>query len=55
MSDVAAIIANALNFSNFACWRPPVYYLENKNVIKLLEIIIDRTATSNDIDVFLLL
>jgi hypothetical protein len=36
MSDAAAIIANALNFSNLACWRPPAYYLEKKNVIKVI-------------------
>lgn len=53
MNDVAVIIANALIFSNLDCWRPPAYYLEKKNVIKLLEIIIDGTSTSNDLDVFL--
>ena len=53
MNDVAVIIANALIFSNLDCWRPPAYYLEKKNVIKLFEIIIDGTSTSNDLDVFL--
>ena len=53
MNNAAAIIANALIFSNLDCWRPPAYYLEKKNVIKLLEIIIDGTSTSNDLDVFL--
>ena len=53
MNDVAVIIANALIFSNLDCWRPLAYYLEKKNVIKLLEIIIDGTSTSNDLDVFL--
>ena len=53
MNNAAAIIANALISSNLDCWRPPAYYLEKKNVIKLLEIIIDGTSTSNDLDVFL--
>ena len=53
MNNAAAIIANALIFSNLDCWRQPVYYIEMKNAIKLLEIIIDGTSTSNDLDVFL--
>jgi hypothetical protein len=53
MNDVAVIIANALIFSNLDCWRPPAYYLEKKNAIKLLEITIDETATINDVDMFL--
>lgn len=53
MNNAAAIIANASISSNLDCWRPPAYYLEKKNVIKVLEIIIDGTSTSNDLDVFL--
>ena len=53
INDVATIIANALIFSNLDCWRLPAYYSEKKNVIKLLEIIIDGAAISNDLDVFL--